>query len=211
MRINRKIIIAGGIGIILIGVLVFLLPGWLSGSNQQYLLSGTIEATEIHLSTRNGGVIKQVYVEEGEPVKAGQSLVQIFSPGANMDEEIISPINGVLLERLFEPGELAEPGNVVMVVADLSKLELKVYAPEDQYGQFALGQVYPVTVDSFPNTTFNGTISQIAEQAEFTPRNVTTISARKSTVYAITLDIENSDSTDNLIPGMPADVHFGGN
>lgn len=211
MRMNRKIIFAGVAGIVLIGVLVFVLPGWLSGANQQYILSGTIESTEIHLSTRKGGLVKQVFVDEGQPVTAGEKLAQIYSQDTNMEEEIVSPIKGVLLERLFEPGELAEPGNVVMAVADLSKLELKVYAPEDQYGQFALGQVYPVTVDSFPNTTFDGRISQIAEQAEFTPRNVTTIAARKSTVYAITLNIENGSSTDNLIPGMPADVHFGGN
>ena len=211
MRMNRKIIFAGVAGIVLIGVLVFVLPGWLSGANQQYILSGTIESTEIHLSTRKGGLVKQVFVDEGQPVTAGEKLAQIYSQDINMEEEIVSPIKGVLLERLFEPGELAEPGNVVMAVADLSKLELKVYAPEDQYGQFALGQVYPVTVDSFPNTTFDGRISQIAEQAEFTPRNVTTIAARKSTVYAITLNIENGSSTDNLIPGMPADVHFGGN
>ncbi|MDR3573547.1 MAG: efflux RND transporter periplasmic adaptor subunit [Anaerolineaceae bacterium] len=211
MQINRKIILAGLAGIAVIGALVFFLPGWLAGGSQQFVLSGTIEANEVHLSTRNGGVIKQVYIDEGEPVRAGQNLAQVFSPGPNMDEEIISPINGVLLERLFEPGELAEPGNVVMVVADLSKLNLKVYAPEDQYGQFTLGQVYPVTVDSFPNTTFSGRISQIAEQAEFTPRNVTTIQGRKSTVFAITLDIENNGDTDNLIPGMPADVHFAGN
>ena len=211
MRINRKIIIAGVVGVVLIGALVFALSEWSSGNNPQFTLSGTIEATEIHLSTRKGGLVKEVYVEEGQPVMAGEKLAQIYSPDANMEEEIVSPIKGVLLERLFEPGELASPGNVVMVVADLSKLELKVYAPEDRYGQFILGQAYPVTVDSFPGTTFNGIISQIAEQAEFTPRNVTTIEARKSTVYAITLDIVNNGSNDNPIPGMPADVHFGNN
>jgi len=211
MHLNRKIIIAGVAGIGLIGVLVFALSDWLSRNNQQFILSGTIEANEIHLSTRKGGLVKQVYVDEGQPVTAGEKLAQIYSPDSNMEEEIASPIDGVLLERLFEPGELSLPGNVVMVVADLSKLQLKVYAPEDRYGQFSLGQVYPVTVDSFPGTTFNGVISQIAEQAEFTPRNVTTIEARKSMVYAITLDIVNNGSNANLIPGMPADVHFGNN
>jgi HlyD family secretion protein len=211
MRINRKIIIAGVVGVALIGALVYVLSGWLSGNNQQFILSGTIEANEIHLSTRKGGLVKQIYIDEGQPVEAGEKLAQIYSADANMEEEIVSPIKGVLLERLFEPGELASPGNVVMVVADLSKLQLKVYAPEDRYGQFSLGQAYPVTVDSFPGTTFNGIISQIAEQAEFTPRNVTTIEARKSTVYAITLDIDNNGSSDNPIPGMPADVHFGNN
>jgi len=63
MRINRKIIIAGVVGVVLIGALVFALSEWSSGNNPQFTLSGTIEATEIHLSTRKGGLVKEVYVE----------------------------------------------------------------------------------------------------------------------------------------------------
>jgi multidrug resistance efflux pump len=180
-----------------------IIGGRVSGSNQLYTLSGTIEATEIHLSTRNGGVVKQVYVEEGELVTAGEKLAWI----SNSSESITSPIKGVLLERLFEPGELTSPGSVVMVVANLQKLKLQVYAPEDRYGQFTLGQVYPISVDSFPDKSFYGKISHIAGIAEFTPRNVQTIEGRKSTVFAITLDIDDT-ADGNLIPGMPADVHI---
>jgi multidrug resistance efflux pump len=203
MRFNRKILISVAATLVVLTVMVVLLINWLSGSNHPYTLSGTIEATEIRLSTRNGGIVKQVYAGEGEAVEAGERLVWI----SNSSENITSPVNGVLLERLFEPGELALPGNVVMVVADLKKLELKVYAPEDRYGQYSLGQTYPVTVDSFPGETFSGRISHIASQAEFTPRNVQTIEGRKSTVFAITLEFVDAPDG-KLIPGMPADVHF---
>lgn len=93
-----------------------------------------------------------------------------------------------------------------MVVATLDALTLKVYVPEDRYGQVALRQSYPVTVDSFPNETFQATVKNISDKAEFTPRNVQTTDSRKTTVYAITLDLASSDG--KLKPGMPADVHF---
>jgi len=63
-----------------------------------------------------------------------------------------------------------------------------------------------VTVDSFPGETFTTTVSHIAEQAEFTPRNVQTIEGRTSTVFAIKLQVQDPDG--KLKPGMPADVTF---
>jgi multidrug resistance efflux pump len=83
-----------------------------------------------------------------------------------------SPLDGVVLERLVEPGELASAGSTLIVVADLDALTLKVYVPEDRYGQVSLGESYPVFVDSFPGETFRGTVSHIADEAQFTPRNV---------------------------------------
>ena len=78
--------------------------------------------------------------------------------------------------------------------------------PENLYGQFFLGQTYPVTVDSFPGQTFSGTVSFISDQAEFTPRNVQTVDSRQTTVYPIKLDLDPSNGM--LKPGMPADVHI---
>ena len=93
-----------------------------------------------------------------------------------------------------------------MTIADLNDLQLTVYVPEDRYGLINLGQVYPISVDSFPNQTFAGTVSYISDQAEFTPRNVQTTENRKTTVFAIRLDLPPSDG--KLKPGMPADVQF---
>jgi HlyD family secretion protein len=63
-----------------------------------------------------------------------------------------------------------------------------------------------VTVDSFPGRVFAGKVTHIADQAEFTPRNVQTVEGRKNTVFAIKLTLENPDLA--LKPGMPADVNF---
>jgi multidrug efflux pump subunit AcrA (membrane-fusion protein) len=174
-----------------------------ANSNGQFILSGTIEATEINLPTISGGRVKQVYVSEGDHAHRGQQLVFIASTGT-AGENIASPIDGVILERLVEPDEFAAPGSTVMVVAPLDALALKIYVPENRYGQISLGQNYPVTVDSFPGITFGGRVSFISDRAEFTPRNVQTKDSRETTVYAVKLALAPSGG--KLKPGMPADV-----
>ncbi len=176
-----------------------------SAKDEGLVLSGTIEANEINVPTISGGRVKQVYVTAGTHVTKGQQLALIYSATtAMLSENITSPIDGVVLERLIEPGEFAAPGSTVMVVASLDDLTLKIYAPENRYGQISLGQVFPVTVDSFPGETFSGHVTFISDQAEFTPRNVQTKDSRQTTVYAIQLALDPTGG--KLKPGMPADV-----
>ena len=93
-----------------------------------------------------------------------------------------------------------------MTIAQLDQVTLTVYIPEDVYGQISLGDQALVTVDSFAGKTFTGFVTQISDQAEFTPRNVQTVEGRTSTVYAVKLTLENPQL--ELKPGMPADVTF---
>lgn len=120
--------------------------------------------------------------------------------------EVKSPIDGVLLTRNLEVGDLVVAGGTVMKVAQLDTLELVVYLPEDEYGKVNIGDLVTITVDSFEGETFEGSIVRIADEAEFTPKNVQTESGRKSTVYAVKVQVENPDHL--LKPGMPADVEF---
>jgi multidrug resistance efflux pump len=94
-----------------------------------------------------------------------------------------------------------------MVVGQLDTLTITVYIPEDRYGQINLGDHTQVTVDSFPNETFEGIVTRIADEAEYTPRNVQTEEERRNTVFAIELSVD--DPNGKLKPGMPADVVFG--
>ena len=177
-----------------------------SNNSSTVLFSGTIEANETNLPTMIGGQVRQVYVAEGDDVQKGEELVSVHSVTTGMNEAIISPINGVVLTSLVQVDEYAAPGSTVMVVASLNDLNLIIYVPENLYGQITLGQTFPVSVDSFPDQTFYGTVTFISDQAQFTPRNVQTIDSRKTTVYAVQLAL---DPTNGLLkPGMPADVHF---
>ena len=119
---------------------------------------------------------------------------------------IPAPMDGVILTRNVEPGEFVQPGAVTFAMANLDNMTITVYVPEDRYGQISLGQQADVSVDSFPGETFTAEVVHIADQAEFTPRNVQTVEGRSSTVYAIKLKV--TDSEGKLKIGMPADVVF---
>ncbi len=119
---------------------------------------------------------------------------------------VSAPINGVILTRNVEPGEFVQPGAVAFTMANIDELTITVYVPEDQYGNISLGQEATVTVDSFAGITFNAVVTHVADQAEFTPRNVQTVEGRSSTVYAVKLKVTDSES--KLKIGMPADVVF---
>lgn len=119
---------------------------------------------------------------------------------------IVAPADGMVLSRHLQPGEVVNPGSVVLSIGKLTDLTLTVYVPEDRYGEVSLGQQVDVAVDSFPGETFQATVTQIAAQAEFTPRNVQTVEGRKTTVFAIKLRLDDPEG--KLKPGMPADVTF---
>jgi HlyD family secretion protein len=119
---------------------------------------------------------------------------------------VYAPMDGAVLTRNVEAGEFVQPGSVAFALADLNNITITVFVPEDRYGQISLGQQADVTVDSFPGEVFTAEVIHIADQAEFTPRNVQTVEGRSSTVYAIKLKV--TDSQGKLKIGMPADVVF---
>jgi HlyD family secretion protein len=119
---------------------------------------------------------------------------------------ITAPLSAVVLARNIEPGEVVQAGASALTLGDLENLTITVYIPENRYGEVSLGDKAQVSVDSFPDQSFTGTVTRIADKAEFTPRNVQTTEGRSSTVYAIQLEVD--DPYGLLIPGMPADVTF---
>jgi multidrug resistance efflux pump len=119
---------------------------------------------------------------------------------------LYAPLDAVVLTRGVEPGEFMQPGTVAVSLANLDELTITVYVPEDRYGAISLGQPARVLIDSFPGVFFAAEVTHIADQAEFTPRNVQTVEGRSATVYAIKLSV--SDQERRLKPGMPADVVF---
>jgi len=120
---------------------------------------------------------------------------------------IRAPMDGVVLTRSTEPGEVVMAGASLLALGRLDNLTITVYVPEDRYGEVSLGEVTRVTVDTFPGESFDAKVIRIADQAEFTPRNVQTEEGRSTTVYAVELAVVNPGG--KLKPGMPADVTFG--
>ncbi len=120
---------------------------------------------------------------------------------------IVAPVDGVVTALNVDPGEVIQPGATALTLGRLDRLTITVYIPEDRYGTLRLGDRATVTVDSFPGETFEARVIYIAQEAEYTPRNVQTKEGRMTTVFAVELRV--SDPAGKLKPGMPADVDFG--
>ena len=154
------------------------------------------------------GVLSQAQAAADQSQKAvDQAQANVDLLNAQVSKlDVFAVMDGVILTRNVEPGEFVQPGAVALTMADITNLTITVYVPEGRYGQVSSGQSAEVSVDSFPNQTFKATVVHIADQAEFTPRNVQTVEGRSSTFYAIKLKVD--DPQGKLKIGMPADVVF---
>ncbi len=133
---------------------------------------------------------------------AGLDLARVQSSNAT----ITSPVSGTVLERNIEVGELAMAGTAICKLGDLSRPFLRIYLPENRYGRVKLGQAAVIRVDSYPGRVFPGRVAAIADQAEFTPKDVQTKEERTKLVFAVKIAMENPDG--ELKPGMPADAEI---
>jgi len=119
---------------------------------------------------------------------------------------LASPLSGVVLSKNVEPGEFVAAGTPVVTVADLENVWLRAYINETDLGRVKVGQRVRVTADTYPGKRYEGRVSFIASQAEFTPKNVQTEKERVKLVYRVKVDIRNPNM--ELKPGMPADAEI---
>ncbi len=120
------------------------------------------------------------------------------------ETKIYAPSDGVILTRPVEIGEVVNPGSVLYVIVDPNRLYVKVYVPEPDIGKLKLGAPARIYIDAYPDKFFNGRVTKIYEQAEFTPKNVETKEERVKLVFGVEVSVENPEGI--LKPGMPADV-----
>lgn len=116
---------------------------------------------------------------------------------------LTSPLAGIVLSENVEPGEYVAPGTPVVTVGDLENVWLRAYINQSDLGRVKVGQSVRVTADTYPGKAYDGRISFIASQAEFTPKSVQTQQERVKLVYRIKVRIPNPAM--ELKPGMPAD------
>jgi HlyD family secretion protein len=119
---------------------------------------------------------------------------------------LLSPMSGVVLSQNVEAGEYVNPGTPVVTVGDLQNVWLRAYINETDLARVKLGQRVRVTTDTFPGKVYEGRVSFISSQAEFTPKNVQTEKERVKLVYRVKVDIANPNM--ELKPGMPADAEI---
>ena len=120
---------------------------------------------------------------------------------------ITSPIDGIVLSKYAEAGEFAVPGRALFKVADVSEMKLRAYITADLLTGLEIGQQVKVYADQGANgrKEYEGTVSWISGEAEFTPKTIQTRDERSNLVYAVKITVRN----DGLIKrGMYGDVKF---
>ncbi len=120
--------------------------------------------------------------------------------------EAHSPIDGVVLLKSVEFGQVVNSGTPVVTVGDIENLWMNIYIPETQTGLVKLGQTVKVKVDSFPDQNFTGTVTFISSESEFTPKTIHTPEERVKLVYRVKVSLRNTGQ--KLKPGMPADAEI---
>ena len=130
---------------------------------------------------------------------------------------LVSPTNGVVQNRILEPGEMASPQRAVLTIAITDPKWVRVYAEEPDLGKIRMGMPATITTDSFPGRKYDGWVGFISPVASFTPKAVETTDLRTSLVYEVRIFVK--DPADELRLGMPstarisltgADSHNGG-
>lgn len=196
--------------------------------------SGTLDMTDVYLSPTIAGRVSTLSVREGDSVTVNQRLgtldrfVQaqkdfdrsrrLVSEGGSTreqvenaelawrDQQLVSPINGVILNRISEPGEVVTPGTPVVVIGDPTDIYMRIYVSEKEVGRLRLGQEALLRIDAFPDRAFKGKVTFISPKAEFTPKNVQTKEERVTQMFAVKIAVSEPDG--HLKAGMPADVEI---
>jgi HlyD family secretion protein len=115
-----------------------------------------------------------------------------------------APFAGVVLEKHAEPGEFVAAGAPIVTIADTAHVWVRAYVNQTDLGRLRLGQPVEVRTDTFPDKVYDGRLTFISSEAEFTPKTVQTAKERVKLVFRVKVEIENAAG--ELKPGMAADA-----
>lgn len=119
---------------------------------------------------------------------------------------LLSPVAGLVMAKNIEPGEQVAAGTPVVTVGELDSVWVRAYINETDLGRVKVGQKARVTTDTWPGKVYDGIVTFISSEAEFTPKNVQTQKERVKLVYRVKITIPNPNM--ELKPGMPADAEI---
>ena len=162
-----------------------------------------IKAAQEQLDLRTAGPRKETI----DQAKAKLNLAESALNQALQQQsytELLAPFDGVVLSTSADTGEYLNPSSPVLTLGKLNAPWLRAYINEKDLGRLHLQQKAVITTDSFPGKTYQGTVSYINSQAEFTPKSVQTFEERSKLMYRIKIDLENPNN--ELKQGMPADA-----
>ena len=180
---------------------------------------------------RDGIVAKQVYDDAATKARASSEDLQLLQKGTRKEDieaaraqleqqqralavltrqrietEVKSSVAGVVQSFGLRPGDIVAPNETVAEILESSQLWVRIYVPETMLGLVRVNQPVRVSVDTWPNQWFQGRVSTVAAQGEYTPRNVQTRAQRAEQVFGVKVLV---DPDPRLHAGMAAQVDLG--
>jgi HlyD family secretion protein len=172
-------------------------------------------ATQKQLDDLDGGlkiIEKQKEASETQKNALSKEVQVIDSKKLLLEEQLLkcripNPITGTVLEKFAEPGEMTAAGKPLYKIANLDKITLRAYVSGGQLHQVIKGKACKVRIDKGKKEfiDFEGTITWISSQAEFTPKIIQTKEERVNMVYAVKIEVPNNGT---IKIGMPGEVIF---
>lgn len=167
-------------------------------------------ASQIAVAEREIAAQKQTYERNNAGIKEEMDLydVQIAEKEDLLAKcRIVAPIDGVVLTKFAEAGEMATAGKSLFKMADMNQVYVRAYLTTPQLSEVKLGDSLRVTIDdgTKKQRSYTGKLIWIADEMEFTPKNIQTKDERADLVYAVKIALRNDGY---LKLGMYAFVHF---
>ncbi|MGO9008729.1 MAG: efflux RND transporter periplasmic adaptor subunit [Bryobacteraceae bacterium] len=158
------------------------------------------EANSLELKRRE----QELATRRAEIERSTANLAQVNAQLA--DTLAVSPVDGVVLVKSADVGEVLAAGATVVTVGDIEHPWLRAYINETDLGKVKLGSKVRITTDSYPGKVYDGRVGFISSEAEFTPKQIQTEEERVKLVYRIKIDVDNPRQ--ELKSNMPADAEI---
>lgn len=179
----------------------------LNAANQKQVddIQSQLSVLEKQLAAQTELLVNNNQGISGESTALESQIAQIEDQ--LLKSRITSPIQGTVLTKYAEQGEFTAPGKALFKVSDMQQMYLRAYITSDQLTQLKQGQTVTVYADFGEDKmrTYPGTISWIADKAEFTPKTIQTRNERANLVYAVKIAVTNDGYLKN---GMYGEVKF---
>ena len=172
--------------------------------------TASLEADQARLNAAQQAYHLMVIGPRQEDIAAAKAMLQASEADLALaqrelaDAHLYSPTNGVIRDRILEPGDMTSPQKPVFTLALDDPLWVRAYVPETELGKIRVGMKAEVTTDSFPTNRYDAWIGFISPTAEFTPKSVETTEVRTKLVYQVRAFVRNPQGELRL--GMPAMV-----